>query len=944
MQLRFFGGFVVDTDDGPAAVRGRGQEALLFRLALDAGTVVSYRTLADDLWPHDPPEDPRAALQSLASRLRRELPAGALVAAPGGYRLQVDREDVDITRFQDLVLRARQAPETEAAALAREALGLWVGEPWTPGEGFEWVSADLHADAIHARRLAAEPSAGSAAESTSAPDPAGVPAAPTALVGRTDELALIHEQLQTERLVTLIGPGGAGKTTLALETARRAPDAIVVALAPVASGDLWSAVSGAVGRTVRVAEATASSGAVSARARVFEALAGRAVLVLLDNCEHVVDEAASVALDLLLALPKLRLLATSREPLGVSGEAFVPIGPLPREDADELFARRVRAARATPVTDEERAVAVRIAERLDGLPLALELAAAKARTLTLAEIDAGLADRFALLTGGPRTADSRHRTLRALIDWSWETLTVEERSALQAMAVFPDGIGAADAGHVADALGLDRAVFENLVERSLAHRSAGRFQMLETVREYGAERLRESGDEPRIREIQARVMADRANSQDALLRGPRVREGLAWFDANEENLAVALRACAATEDLTTGLALTRGCLWVWMLRERLDDLAPAALRHRAVPLGSEAAVVVRGLAVIAGMMVGTVGDAVPQFDEDEAQSIAAAATRYPESELAAVLPPLLSRAGEIWQRRMTNQPWSRSIRLPEASELAQLPLWSQAMICLLVSVAAQNDADLDAQGAASLQSLETFQKLGDQWGVAFASLVRADWLTAHGELEEALVMLDDCRRTLEGLVSVADLAQQGGQAVFVLVRMGRLDEARARVTAMRAAATVKSSAPAMLHVELATAAIEVASVHPEAALESLARIPSGLDSVPTQFQALAHYLRTEALVQDGRLDDARVAIAEGFAQAIETADQPVMAWGARTAALWLEAAGRETDARRALALSIRLRGRLDLSEPAVRGLHERLGAETETDAPLDAEALRALLG
>lgn len=940
MQLRFFGGFVVDTDDGPAAVRGRGQEALLFRLAIDAGTVVSYRTLADDLWPHDPPDDPRAALQSLASRLRRELPDGVLVAAPGGYRPHVDRQDVDITRFQDLVLRARQAPETEAAALARDALNLWVGEPWTPGDGFEWVSADLHADVAHARRLAAR----SVAESTELSNPATVPAAATPLVGRTDELALIHEQLQTERLVTLIGPGGAGKTTLALETARRAPDAIVVALAPVASGDLWSAVSGAVGRTVRVAESTAPSGGVSARERVFEALAGRAALMLLDNCEHVVDEAASVAHDLLQALPKLRLLATSREPLGVVGEAFVPIGPLPREDADELFARRVRAARATGVSDEERAVAVRIAERLDGLPLALELAAAKARTLTLAEIDAGLADRFALLTGGPRTAESRHRTLRALIDWSWETLSVDERCALQAMAVFPDGIGVADADAVADALGLGRAVFESLVERSLARRSAGRFQMLETVREYGAERLRESGDEARIRETEARVMADCANSHDGLLRGPRVREALAWFDGNEENLAAALRNCATTNDLQTGLALTRGCLWVWMLRERFDDLVPATIRHRSVPLHSEAAVVVRGLALIAGLMVGTRGGGSPEFDEDAAMLVAAAAARYPASELAATVSPILTRAATMWRARTTTQPWSRSIRLPEASELAPLPRWSQGLICLLAAVAAQNDGDLEAEGAASLRALETFREVGDEWGTAFASLVRADWFTAHGELEQALTILDDCRHSLEGLVSVADLAQQGGQAVLVLVRMGRIDEARERVEVMRRAAAEQSSAAALLHVGLASAAIEVAAQNPAAALESIASIPPGDEMAPAQFRALVQFLRTEALLQQARLEDARATIAQGFAQALTTADQPVIAWGARTAALWLECAGRADDARRALGLSIRVRGRLDTSDPVVRGLHERLGAETDADAPLDAEALCALLG
>ena len=234
VRLRFFGGLEAEADDAPIEIRGRGQEALLFRLALDAGTTVAYRSLAEDVWPDDLPDDPRASLQSLASRLRRAVPAGTLEAVPGGYRLAVAREHVDIALFQDLVARARHAEDpVVAVADARAALALWRGEPWTPGEGFDWVVRDLLEDRAHAERIAGAgagdpihgaaptPLAPAAAVAPTAPAMPGgvapalataptVPASLTPLIGRTRELELIESQLRAERLVTLIGPGAGG--------------------------------------------------------------------------------------------------------------------------------------------------------------------------------------------------------------------------------------------------------------------------------------------------------------------------------------------------------------------------------------------------------------------------------------------------------------------------------------------------------------------------------------------------------------------------------------------------------------------------------------------------------------------------------------------------------------------------------------------------------------
>lgn len=458
MRVRFIGVLAVsqDGDDAavPGIVSGRGQQALLLRLAVDAGTTVGYRAPAEDVWGLDSPDDPRAALQSLVSRLRRSLSAGAISSVPGGYRLELTRADVDVTRFQDLVSRAR---ETNDAACAREALALWTGEVWVPHDGFDWLVRDLLEDRAHAERIAAsEPLA---------PASPLYPAALNPLVGRGDELDAIRGRLTTDRLVTVLGPGGAGKTTLAVETARAVADSIVVELVPAAPGDVWTAIAGAVGRRLRLPES--STAPLSGPERVAQAIAGRSVVIVLDNCEHVVGEAAEAALTLLGMSPAARVLATSREPLGVPGEAFVDLGPLPPADADALFAQRVRSARGRVPDDDERSTAERIVRRLDGLPLAIELAAARTRTLTLPEIDRCLDDRFALLSNGLRLSSERHRTLRALIDWSWDTLTEGERSALCAAAVFPDSIGADDASAIARRFDVDADTFDALVDRSL---------------------------------------------------------------------------------------------------------------------------------------------------------------------------------------------------------------------------------------------------------------------------------------------------------------------------------------------------------------------------------------------------------------------------------------------------------------------------------------------
>lgn len=947
MRLRFFGGLEAEADGAPIEVRGRGQEALLFRLALDAGTTVAYRSLAEDVWPDDPPEDPRASLQSLASRLRRVLPEGALEAVPGGYRLAVSREDVDVARFQDLVANARRAGDAAAAAVdARTALDLWRGDPWTPGDGFDWVVRDLLEDRAHAERILA---AGGTAVGEAAAGTAAVPAALTPLIGRRRELDLIAEQLETERLVTLVGPGGAGKTTLAFETARRLPGAIVVELAPAAAGEVWAAVAGAVGRSIRVGELVSTS----ARERVLESLVGRGVLIVLDNCEHVSAEAAGVALDVLQSAPASRILATSREPLGLAGEAFVDLGPLPAGDARELFARRVRAARGTPPTPDEREAVERIVTRLDGLPLALELAAAKSRTLTIAEIDQGLDDRFALLATGPRAIEPRHQTLRALIDWSWETLTDAERQALLTAAVFPDGVEARDVAAVAAAFGTEPGSFDGLVDKSLLRRADGRLRMLETVREYGVDRLRAEAREAEFRGIQARTMAELALRQDARLRGPEVRAGLAWFDANDENLSAALRASAEQPGLDgVGVMLVRASLWTWLMRERFEELASGLTRFfdAAARLDSEPAVVVRGIGLLGrafevsraetdrrvteegpgdddhgGLMAGTrtSADALALL-EHESPAVIAAADKH-RSELTAVLRPLIHGVAATARSTPPGRPWPRTTEIDDTG-LEDAPAWSRAFVSMMRSAIAQNSGDTYTLGVESEKSLTAFLELGDVWGTAFASQMRSEWLQLAGRLEEALDVADTSSAALIGLTSTTDLVQQRAQTIGLLLRLGRINEARRRLSETRQLAEEKESPQGLAQADMSAATIEIAVGDGQAALVHLDAVDAaGMPAFPDQLVAWAHSKRAQALLLLDRTDGAAHSLRAALPAATRSGDHPIVADVAVSIAGWLAVEGRDADARRALAAAARIRGGVDADDPFLRVMRERLG-------------------
>jgi predicted ATPase len=325
-----------------------------------------------------------------------------------------------------------------------------------------------------------------------------MPAPLTRFVGREAELAFVAELLAESRLVTLTGPGGAGKTRLALRLASLVqdgfPDGVwFVDFSPLSDGIfVWDQVAMILG----VAEP--GSGRTLADA-VGHQLAARQALIVLDNCEHLVAAAAEVAAQLLAAAPAVKVLATSREPLAVAGEVTWAVPPLTEPDGFELFTDRARQARPELRLRAADAEAVgSICHQLDGLPLAIELAAARTRALAPARIAAHLQDHLGILPGGPRTAPGRQATLRASFEWSYSLLSDDERALLRQLSVFAGGFDVEAALAVCPAASIE--LLAALADRSLIvlddrdGQAEPRYRMLETIREFAAEHLAEAGE------------------------------------------------------------------------------------------------------------------------------------------------------------------------------------------------------------------------------------------------------------------------------------------------------------------------------------------------------------------------------------------------------------------------------------------------------------------
>lgn len=414
-----------------------------------------------------------------------------------------------------------------------------------------------------------------------------LPAPLTELIGRAEEVRRIGGLLESGRLVTLTGIGGVGKTRLALETAAcRAVDlpdgAWLVELAAARTGD---EVQEAVAAVLELRDDVHAAARPLAD-RLTDAVAGRRMLLVLDNCEHLVEPVAELAARLLRAAPGLRILATSREPLAVTGEHAWPVPPLdlpepgagrPEEsDAVRLFAARAAAAAPGFALEPDTADTVAaICRRLDGIPLALEMAAARVRVMRVEELADRLDDRFRVLAPGLRGVPERQRTLRAVIDWSWGLLTKPEQVVLRRLAVAADGCAllAAEAVCAGGGVGTEEVLglLGRLVDRSLVVHQDGRYRLLESVAAYCLERLVESGEEQRVRDRHLLCYVGFAEYADPRLRGREQRLWLDRMDAEAANLRAALAHAVGGGAADAALRLANASAWFWFLRGRFAE-------------------------------------------------------------------------------------------------------------------------------------------------------------------------------------------------------------------------------------------------------------------------------------------------------------------------------------------------------------------------------------
>jgi predicted ATPase/DNA-binding SARP family transcriptional activator len=432
------------------------------------------------------------------------------------------------------------------------------------------------------------------------------PVSLTSLVGRERELTELHALLAAQRLVTVTGMGGSGKTRLAAELALRIDWQRVDSVGWVELGPCGDPQLVPQRAAVAMSLTAPQCGAVDA---LIEALREREFLLVLDNCEHVVAAAAELARTLLLRCPRLRILATSREPLGVAGERVWPVPPIAHDDAVKLFSERATAVDPSfALTAENNGAVAEICRRLDSIPLAIELAAARVRVLTPEQIAAKLGDRFAILTGGARTADPRHRTLRAAIDWSFALLSEREQTLLARLSVFAGSFTLEAAEAVC---GADLDLLTGLVDKSLvttkSRRAAIRYQLLDTIRQYAFERLEAGGASCEVLRRHALAYLEFAREWTVDPNADGVMTHLERLDAEHDNVRAAMSWSLEHEPDAIALPLAAQFRWYWYYRILWSE----GLRWltRAIERSSSALSPDRGATLAgAGAMAGYTGD------------------------------------------------------------------------------------------------------------------------------------------------------------------------------------------------------------------------------------------------------------------------------------------------------------------------------------------------
>ena len=540
-------------------------------------------------------------------------------------------------------------------------------------------------------------------------DQTNLPVQLTPLIGRERELAEAGELLRSARVVTVVGPGGSGKTRLALQVAAEA-------VGEFSHGVWWVSLQAL--REPELVLPTISS-TLGAKVNLSLHLAGKQILLVLDNLEQLLDAAPALAA-LLAQTTELRVLCTSREPLRIAGEAEFAIDPLAEQDAVELFCARAAVSEPLEAVRE-------IVRRLDHLPLAIELAAARTKLLPPTELLARLAQRLPLLTGGARDAPERQRTLRATVEWSHDLLARDEQELFARLAVFAGSFDLEAAEAVVDA---DLDSLQALVERSLVRRwASARLGMLETIREYALERLEESGEAEGLRQTHARYylsLAESANlasdaqgeQRHALVIPERgnIRAALGWSLDHDRGLGLEL--LVALENLWATSAPEEGHTWAAALLENADGV-PDRLRARALR-------VYGGMANLIGEK--DLADAIWE------QSLEIFRALGDEQGIAIILHRLSTSTP------LVRRDWARTRSLAEDSLERHRRIGDrkgETQNLAILAIALREEGDLEGACTSAEQSIAIADDVGFRWWAAGARAIAATVLLALGRTAEA---------------------------------------------------------------------------------------------------------------------------------------------------------------------------------------------------------------
>ncbi|WP_433832340.1 BTAD domain-containing putative transcriptional regulator [Actinoplanes sp. CA-015351] len=955
--VQVVGGYRLDIDGADVDAVRFEQLAAAGHDRLRAGDPAAAAALlgeATALWGDCPGTEP-AAVAAVAPAAATRLARISVEAVVDLADAEIALGHADVAGVRLTALLAEQPVHERAAALLMDALA-------AQGHQAEALSLYEQVREALAEDLGVDPGAALRARHVELlrapaipanPKPGNLPTPLTSLIGRDDDLARVKALLASGRLVTVLGPGGAGKTRLAVEAALQLRQEFhdrvwIIDLASVAEPAKVSA-------AVLAATGLRGGAFFDPRKRMegdeldvlAEQLGGRECLLLMDNCEHLIDAVAHLCAAVLSRCPGLRVLATSREPLALTGEALVPLGPLALPDADDdteqilraasvrLF--RERAAAVRPGFDTDASVlpaVVRLVRGLDGLPLALELAAARLRTLSLPELADGLSDRFRLLSTGHRTSLSRHRTLRAVIAWSWDLLSDDERTVVERVSVLPGGVTLASAVAVCAGTAVPADdipdLLAGLVDRSLLHLAPhpGRYRMLETIREFGAGRLAETDQLGSAREMAVAYLARLMTEHDSQLRGPGQLGVIPLIRNEYDNTLAALRWLCDAGDASGAVSLVLSLTWFWQLFGRNPEAAYWLGEALAVPGGEPSAERACAQAVLLLNRADIpLTMSAEQLAEDRARmrEVADQLLGYPQ------LPSPYAIFGPVLLAFLQDD---RSALQGFAKLTGSGDVWLTGLARLFQAQIAENAGEFALMRADVEAALACFRSVGDRWGQAATLPIRAQF-RQYDDLAGAMADVREARSLAGefGMLSIGDQIDSDLRWMNLLLRNGDTGQAVGMIDAVRQRARHTASTELRILVDAREAEswLRLGNADRAAALldDAEQAVRSGTANPNDHVRTLLSSLRAALSTRAGDLIGAQRALMRAYATARKTRDLPILSLVAVHAAELAASSGTASSGTASsesavlLGAASRLRGAHDETDPWIRELVSR---------------------